>query len=95
MGNFLIVYAIFTKQAILIVFVYFYIFIILNTLPMKTIRELNKGLERETNRLKILEIDRRLRQLSRIKHRSVWERIGIRIQRIGLKIQRLGIQNKV
>jgi hypothetical protein len=61
---------------------------------MKTIRELNKGLEGETNRLKILEIDRRLRQLSRIKHRSVLERIGIRIQRIGLKIQRLGIQKQ-
>ena len=67
---------------------YLYIFINLNTLPMKTIRELNKGLERETNRLKILEIDRRLRQLSRVRHRSVLERIGI-------KIQRLGIQNKV
>jgi hypothetical protein len=62
---------------------------------MKTIRELNKGLERETNRLKVLEIERRLRQLSRVRYRSVWERIGIRIQRIGLKIQRLGIQNKV
>jgi hypothetical protein len=61
---------------------------------MKTIRELNKGLEGETNRLKVLEIDRRLRQLSRIKHRSVLERIGIRIQRIGLKIQRLGIQKQ-
>jgi hypothetical protein len=61
---------------------------------MKTIRELNKGLVAETNRLKILEIDRRLRQLSRIKHRSVLERIGIRIQRIGLKIQRLGIQKQ-
>jgi hypothetical protein len=61
---------------------------------MKTIRELNKGLVRETNRLKILEIERRLRQLSRIKHRSVWEWIGIRIQRIGLRIQMLGIQKQ-
>ena len=61
---------------------------------MKTIGELNKGLAGETNRLKILEIDRRLRQLSRIKHRSVLEWIGIRIQRIGLKIQRLGIQKQ-
>ena len=61
---------------------------------MKTIRELNKGLVAETNRLKILEIERRLRQLSRIKHRSVLERIGIGIQRIGLKIQMLGIRKQ-
>jgi len=61
---------------------------------MKTIRELNKGLVAETNRLKILEIERRLRQLSRIRCRSVLEGIGIHIQRIGLKIQMLGIQKQ-
>jgi hypothetical protein len=61
---------------------------------MKTIRELNKGLVAETNRLKILEIERRLRQLSRIRCRSVLERIGIGIQRIGLRIQMLGIRKQ-
>lgn len=58
---------------------------------MKTLRELNRGIETETLRLKLIELDRRLKQLNRIRPKNPIEGLGIRLQKWGIGLQIKGI----
>ena len=62
---------------------------------MKTLNELNHPLEvhikRNENRLKLIELDRRLKQLNRMKHKNRMERFGIWLQKVGIGMQIRGV----
>ena len=58
---------------------------------MKTLRELNKGVERETLRIRLIELDRRLKQLGRMKPQNPIESLGMWLQEKGIKMQIKGI----
>lgn len=58
---------------------------------MKTLRELNKGIETETLRIKLIELDRRLKQLNRIHPKNWIEGLGIHLQKVGIRMQIKGI----
>ena len=62
---------------------------------MKTINELNKPLEvhikSNENRLKLIELDRRLKQLGRMKPKNWIEGLGIRLQKVRIRMQIKGI----
>jgi hypothetical protein len=58
---------------------------------MKTLRELNKGVERETLRMRLIELDRRLKQLSRSKPKNWIEGLGMWLQKKGIEMQIKGI----
>jgi hypothetical protein len=56
---------------------------------MKTLKELNAPLESELseNRLKLITLDRRLRQLSRTRSRNWIEGLGMWMQKKGIEMQ--------
>ena len=58
---------------------------------MKTLRELNKGVERETLRMRLIELDRRLKVLSRSKPKNWIESLGMWLQKKGIQMQIKGI----
>jgi hypothetical protein len=58
---------------------------------MKTLKELNKGVHNETLRLRLIELDRRLKQLSRSKPKNWIEGLGMWLQYKGIKMQIKGI----
>jgi len=58
---------------------------------MKTLRELNKGIEMETLRIRLIELDRRLKQLGRMKPKNGIERFGMWLQKVGIDMQIKGI----
>ena len=58
---------------------------------MKTLNELNKGVERETLRMRLIELDRRLKQLSRTRPKNWIESLGMWLQEKGIKMQIKGI----
>lgn len=62
---------------------------------MKTINELNKPLEvhikSNENRLKLIELDRRLKQLGRMKPKNWIEGLGIWLQTKGIQLQIKGV----
>ena len=62
---------------------------------MKTINELNKPFQMENElsetRMKLITLDRRLRQLGRMKPRNPIERLGIWLQTVGIKMQIKGV----
>jgi hypothetical protein len=62
---------------------------------MKTLNELNKPFQMENEssetRMKLITLDRRLRQLGRMKPKNPIEGFGIRLQKWGIKMQIKGI----
>jgi hypothetical protein len=58
---------------------------------MKTLKELNKGVHNETLRLRLIELDRRLKQLSRTRPKNWIEGLGIGLQKVGIRMQIKGI----
>ena len=58
---------------------------------MKTLKELNKGVHNETLRLRLIELDRRLKQLGRIHPKNWIEGLGIGLQKVGIRMQIRGI----
>lgn len=58
---------------------------------MKTLKELNKGVEKETLRIRLIELDRRLKGLYRMKPKNWIEGLGIRLQKWGIRMQIRGI----
>jgi hypothetical protein len=58
---------------------------------MKTLNELNKGIPNETLRIKLIELDRRFKGLSRSKPKNWIEGLGIRLQKWGIRMQIRGI----
>lgn len=72
-------------------FVYLYIFIETKNSQMKTLKELNKGVENETLRIRLIELDRRLKGLNRMKPKNWIEGLGIRLQKCGIGMQIRGI----
>ena len=58
---------------------------------MKTLKELNSGVERETLRMRLIELDRRLKQLGRTRPKNWIEHLGIWLQKKGLQMQVKGI----
>ena len=57
---------------------------------MKTLKELNP-VEREGLRIRLIELDRRLKQLSRSNPQNPIERVGMWLQKKGLQMQVKGI----
>ena len=62
---------------------------------MKTLKELNKPFQMENElsetRMKLITLDRRLRQLDRTKPKNWIEAVGMWIQKRGIKMQIKGI----
>jgi hypothetical protein len=62
---------------------------------MKTLNELNKPFKMENElsetRMKLITLDRRLRQLVRMHPRNPIERVGIWLQTVGIKMQIKGV----
>ena len=58
---------------------------------MKTLNELNRGVERETLRMRLIELDRRLKQLGRTHPKNWIESLGMWLQKKGLQMQIKGI----
>ena len=58
---------------------------------MKTLKELNSGVERETLRMRLIELDRRLKQLGRTRPKNWIEGLGMWLQGKGIKMQIKGI----
>jgi hypothetical protein len=58
---------------------------------MKTLKELNSGVERETLRMRLIELDRRLKQLGRTRPKNWIEGLGMWLQKKGLQMQVKGI----
>jgi len=62
---------------------------------MKTLKELNKPFQMENElsetRLKLITLDRRLRQLDRMKPKNWIEAAGMWIQKKGIKMQIRGV----
>ena len=62
---------------------------------MKTIKELNEPFEihikSNHNRIKLIELDRRLNQLNRMKAKNGVETLGIWLQKVGIKMQIKGV----
>jgi hypothetical protein len=58
---------------------------------MKTLKELNSGVERETLRMRLIELDRRLKQLGRTRPKNWIEGLGMWLQGKGINMQIKGI----
>ena len=73
---------------------YVFVYIYSNKLiqyKMKTLKELNRGVERETLRMRLIELDRRLKQLNRTRPKNWIESLGMWLQEKGIKMQIKGI----
>ena len=66
---------------------------------MRTLNEMNRPFEIQNksnqNRLKLIELDRRLNHLNRIKAKNGLERFGLWLQRVGIRMQIKGVLQRM